>query len=118
MGHALENGGSIDELPEFTRDKGRIPLCLEATKKIVDEIGETTAVFALICGPLHACAAPCRERFLTGMIERPAEAKALLDYCSGIACKMSEWYLETGAHVIAVVDPMTSQISPRHSSVL
>lgn len=114
VGHALENGGSIDELPEFTRDKGRIPLCLEATKKIVDEIGETTAVFALICGPFTLALHLAGSAFLTGMIERPAEAKALLDYCSGIACKMSEWYLETGAHVIAVVDPMTSQISPRH----
>ena len=27
---------------------------------------------------------------------------------------MGEWYMETGAHVVAVVDPMTSQIAPKH----
>ncbi|MCC8057932.1 uroporphyrinogen decarboxylase family protein [Cloacibacillus sp.] len=114
VGHVLENGGDINSLPEFTKDKGRIPLCLEATKKIVSEIGDTTAVFALICGPFTLAMHLAGSSFLTGMIENPDYAKELLAYCSGISMKMSEWYLETGAHAVAVVDPMTSQISPRH----
>jgi MtaA/CmuA family methyltransferase len=114
VGHVLEKDVDLESLPEFTKDKGRIPLCLEATRKIVDEIGDKTAVFALICGPFTLALHLAGSSFLTGMIENPSKAKELLKYCADIALKMSEWYLETGAHVIAVVDPMTSQISPRH----
>ena len=37
VSHVLEDGRPISDLPEFSRDKGRIELCLDATKKIVDE---------------------------------------------------------------------------------
>lgn len=114
VGHVLEEGKTLADLPEFTKDKGRIPICLEATKKIIDEIGEDTAVFALICGPFTLALHLAGQSFLTGMIENPKMAKELLDYCAQIAIKMSEWYLELGVDAIAVVDPMTSQISPRH----
>lgn len=114
VSHILEEGNAIADLPEFSKDKGRIPLCLEATKKIINEIGDTKAVFALICGPFTLALHLAGQSFLTGMIEKPAAAKELLDYCAGIAIKMSEWYLEVGVDAIAVVDPMTSQISPRH----
>lgn len=114
VSHVLEEGKTIADLPEFTKDKGRIPLCLEATKKIIDEIGDTKAVFALICGPFTLALHLAGQSFLTGMIEKTQAAKELLDYCAGIAVKMSEWYLELGVDAIAVVDPMTSQISPRH----
>lgn len=115
IGHVLESGDvSIADLPEFTKDKGRIPVCLEATKKIVDAIGDETAVLALICGPFTLAMHLAGSSFLTGMIENPSKARELLDYCADIAVKMSGWYLELGVDAIAVVDPMTSQISPRH----
>lgn len=114
VGHVLEEGKSLSDLPEFTKDKGRIPICLEATKKIIDAIGRDKAVFALICGPFTLALHLAGSSFLTGMIEKPAEAKELLNYCADIAVKISNWYLELGVDAIAVVDPMTSQISPRH----
>lgn len=114
VSHVLESGRPISDLPEFSRDKGRIELCLEATKKIVDEIGRSKAVFALICGPFTLALHLAGSSFLTDMIEKPNSANELLDYCSDIAIKMSGWYKETGVDAIAVVDPMTSQISPRH----
>ena len=114
LSHVLEGGKTIADLPEFTKDKGRIPICLEATKKIIDEIGDKTAVFALICGPFTLALHLAGQPFITGMIENPAMATELLDYCAKIAIKMSEWYIELGVDAVAVVDPMTSQISPRH----
>ena len=112
--HVLEDGSPISSLPEFSKDKGRIQLCLDATKKIVDGIGETKAVFALVCGPFTLALHLAGSSFLTNMIEKPAMAMELLDHCAEIVIKMSNWYQETGADVIAVVDPMISQISPRH----
>lgn len=114
VSHILEEGVRLEDLPEFTKDKGRIPICLEATKGIVNEIGGKTAVFALICGPFTLALHLAGQSFLTGMIENPEVAKQTLDYCSSISIKMAEWYLELGVDAVAVVDPMTSQISPRH----
>lgn len=115
VGHALEGGKSVADLPEFTKDKGRIPQCLEATKKIVDAIGDKTAVFALVCGPFTLALHLAGQTFITDLITAPDKAKEVLDYAAQIVVKMSEWYVDDCAvDAIAVVDPMTSQISPRH----
>lgn len=114
VSHILEQGMTLNDLPEFTKDKGRIQLCLDATKKIIDKIGNDTAVFALVCGPFTLALHLAGQSFITGMIETPEKAKEILDYCADICVKMSGWYLELGVDAIAVVDPMTSQISPRH----
>ena len=38
----------------------------------------------------------------------------LLDYCYKAACKMAEYFIDAGTDVIAVVDPLISQISTEH----
>jgi uroporphyrinogen decarboxylase len=38
----------------------------------------------------------------------------VLDFCTEVGRQAADFYLDNGADVIAVVDPMTSQISPRH----
>lgn len=87
---------------------------LKATKMLKEEIGRCSDIrpymritFTLA---LHLAGAS----FLTDMIEYPDKAKAVLDFCAETARKMSAWYIEAGADVVALVDPMTSQISPRH----
>lgn len=111
--HVLETK-NIAELPEFTKDLGRIADALTATQMLKKEIGDNVAVFGLICGPFTLALHLAGGNFLTDMIEFPDKAKAVLDFCAEVAKKMSLWYLEAGADVVAIVDPMTSQISPRH----
>ena len=81
-----------------------------------EEIGDSVAIFGLICGPFTLAFHLAGGSFLTDMIEYPEKAKETLDYCAEIARKMSKRYIEAGADVVALVDPMTSQISPRHFS--
>ena len=104
----------LEELPELTQESGRIKDSLQATRMLKDEIGEDVAIFGLICGPFTLALHLAGASFLTDMIEDPDKAKLVLDYCAEIARKMSAWYVEAGADVVALVDPMTSQISPRH----
>lgn len=111
--HILETK-SIAELPEFTKDLGIIRNALQATRILKEEIGGNVAIFGLICGPFTLGLHLAGGDFLTDMVESPDKAKGILDYCAEIARKMSLWYLEAGADVVALVDPMTSQISPRH----
>lgn len=111
--HILETK-NIADLPEYTKDLGRIRDGLTATKLLKEDIGDKVAIFGLICGPFTLALHLAGGNFLTDMIEYPEKAKEVLDYCAEIARKMSLWYLEAGADVVALVDPMTSQISPRH----
>jgi uroporphyrinogen decarboxylase len=46
------------------------------------------------------------------MFDDPEKVAEILDFCREVCCQMAKYYLEEGADVIAVVDPMTSQIGP------
>ncbi|NLL36558.1 MAG: hypothetical protein GX256_03430 [Fretibacterium sp.] len=114
VGHILSEGKTLADLPEFKRDNGRLPIFFEGTKKLVEKIGHEKAVFALYCGPFTLALHLRGSDFIMDMIRKPNEAHEVLAFCSEISRKMCAWYMETGAHVIAMVDPMTSQISPKH----
>ncbi len=111
--HVLQTK-DIDELPELTKESGRIADALKATAMLKKQIGGKVAIFGLICGPFTLALHLAGANFLTDMIEYPEKANAILDFCAETARKMSAWYVEAGADVVAIVDPMTSQISPRH----
>ncbi|HCL79661.1 MAG TPA: uroporphyrinogen decarboxylase, partial [Synergistaceae bacterium] len=113
-GHVLAQGKTLDDLPPFTRESGRLPMFFEATRKLVERVGHDTAVFALCCGPFTLALHLRGSAFIMDMMKRPDEAHKVLAFCAEIIRRMGEWYMETGAHVIAVVDPMTSQIAPKH----
>ncbi|MCC8057640.1 uroporphyrinogen decarboxylase family protein [Cloacibacillus sp.] len=113
-GHVLAQGKTLEDLPEFTKDKGRLPMFFEATKKLVEKVGDEKAVFALCCGPFTLALHLRGSAFIMDMMKKPDEAHKVLEYCAEITRRMGEWYMETGAHVVAVVDPMTSQIAPKH----
>ena len=42
-------------------DEGRIPLAVEAMKAMKKEVGETTALYGLITGPVYSCISPARN---------------------------------------------------------
>ena len=113
-GHVLAQGKTLEDLPEFTKDKGRLPMFFEATKKLVERIGDEVAVFGLCCGPFTLALHLRGSAFIMDMMRKPDEAHKVLAFCAEITRRMGEWYMETGAHVVAVVDPMTSQIAPKH----
>jgi uroporphyrinogen decarboxylase len=46
------------------------------------------------------------------MFEEPEYVNKLMSFCNDVAKKMSDFYMDAGCDVIAVVDPMTSQIDP------
>lgn len=111
--HVLQSK-TLADLPILTKESGRIGDALKATSMLKDEIGGDVAIFGLICGPFTLALHLAGANFLTDMIENPERANEILEFCADVAQKMSVWYLEAGADVVALVDPMTSQISPRH----
>lgn len=113
-GHILSQGKTLEALPDITRDMGRLPVFFEATKELVEKIGEEKAVFGLCCGPFTLALHLRGSAFIMDMMKKPDEAHKVLKFCAEVTRRMCMWYMETGAHVVAVVDPMTSQIAPKH----
>ncbi len=46
------------------------------------------------------------------MFEEPEYVESLLKFCADVCKAMSDYYIDAGCDVIALVDPMTSQIGP------
>lgn len=104
----------LGDLPYFDTTKGRFPIvvrALEAAKKV---IGDEVALYGLITGPFTLALHLMGTNIFLEMYNSPDYVKEVLAFCARIACRTADVYLEHGADVIAVVDPMTSQISPTH----
>jgi uroporphyrinogen decarboxylase len=113
--HPLGDDYDLGSLPAFALEKGRIPLVLDAVRRC-REAHPDIALYGLLTGPLTLALHLRGDDVLLDMFDENEGVAALLDYCADIACQMSSAYLAAGADVIAVVDPMISQIGTGHFS--
>ena len=115
VNHILEDENySLDTLRLPTEKDGRYAMALGAAKRIAEEIGDEVALYALICGPFTLASHLRGTDLFTDMILEEDQAHELMQFCTQVAKDFSEMYASTGIHVVGVVDPMTSQISPTH----
>lgn len=97
-----------------TKESGRIPMILRVMEKMKKAVGDTTALYGLICGPFTLAAHLRGNDIFMDMYDDEDAVKEFLAYCTAVAKKMADYYIEAGMDVIAVVDPLISQISPDH----
>lgn len=114
--HPLGDDYDLSSLPAFGMEQGRFPMVMDVLKRLSASIGGEVALFGLLTGPLTLAMHLRGEEFLLDMFDEEDEVKTLLTYCTDIAITVAKAYLEAGADVIAVVDPMISQIGPGHFS--
>lgn len=112
--HPLAAHCDLSILPEFSTESGRIPLALEAARRLREELGDDIAFYGLLTGPLTLGLHLRGDEFLMDIFDEEDSAFELLDFGADVACKMVDAYLDAGIDVIAVVDPMISQIGPDH----
>ncbi|MBN1646461.1 MAG: uroporphyrinogen decarboxylase [Spirochaetales bacterium] len=109
--HVLENDKEIRlSLPR--KSDGRIPLVLKVMSALKQEIGDQTALYGLVCGPLTLASHLRGMNIFMDMYEDPEYVDRLITFCGDVCRQMSDFYIDAGMDVIAVVDPMVSQISP------
>jgi len=111
MDHPMAGGLDPDILPVFDKKSGRIPIVLK-TARVIREKYPDIALYGLVTGPFTLALHLLGTDIFMKMFEDPEYTISLLDYCSKITKQMAEWYLDAGCDIIAVVDPMTSQIGP------
>lgn len=111
--HPLENSLEIPEhLPNA--GEGRLPLILRVMRQMKAAVGERTALYGLVTGPFTLASHLRGTEIFMDMVDRPEYVEQLLAYSARVVQAMVALYCEAGMDVIAVVDPVISQISPRH----
>lgn len=114
VSHPLERGRSLADLPVFDPSMGRFPLALEALDRVKAEMGAEVALYGLICGPFTLALHLMGNDIFLQMFDHPDYIQAVIGFCAAVGQKAALAWLDHGADVIGVVDPMTSQISPEH----
>ncbi len=113
--HPLEDQAIVPcECTIPTETDGRIPMVLDVMKRFKKEVGDTTALYGLICGPFTLASHLRGNNIFMDMYDDEEYVKNLLGYCTEVGKKMSKYYIDAGMDVIAVVDPLISQISADH----
>lgn len=99
-------------LPEKT--DGRLPIILNAMRRMKVAAGDHTALFGLVCGPFTLASHLRGSDIFMDMFDAPDGVCALVDFCTRFGQRLAEYYIDAGMDVIAMVDPLVSQISPEH----
>ncbi len=107
---------TLEDLPVYSFDAGRFPLIKTVVGQLKQNIGGHTALYGLITGPFTLALHLMGSNIFLEMLMDPQKVKDILDYCTEISEKTATFYIENGVDVVAIVDPMTSQISPVHFS--
>lgn len=97
-----------------TADDGRLPMVLEVMRRMKAAVGETTALYGLICGPFTLASHLRGNDIFMDMFDDEEFVLNLLEYCTAVGKRMAELYIKAGMDVIAVVDPLVSQVSSAH----
>ena len=105
---------SLADLPPFDVAKGRFPVVLDALRDAKRRIGDEVALYGLITGPFTMALHLMGTNVFLQMFNNPESVHEVLRFGTRVARIAADAYIENGADVVAVVDPMTSQISPAH----
>jgi uroporphyrinogen decarboxylase len=89
-------------------------MILEVMRGMKRAVGHKTALYGLVCGPFTLASHLRGTEIFMDMFDHPEELRALLEYTGAVALCIANYYIEAGMDVIAVVDPLVSQVSPRH----
>ncbi len=109
--HPLTEGKKLEDLRLPTEKDGRIPLVVETIRTLRKEHPDI-ALYGLITGPFTLALHLLGTDIFMQMYDDPAAINKVLDFCAETGKALSRIMIENGCDVIAVVDPMTSQIGP------
>ncbi len=114
---SVSNHPCADKTPEEaglklpTKDSGRWPVLFEAAKIAKPQLDELDcAMMGLVCGPLTLASHLAGVRIFTDVYKNQEFANKVLE-CAGLICEQAvKFYVEMGCEIIAIVDPVASQI--------
>ena len=109
--HPLAMDKTLDDLKVPGKTDGRIGMVMEASRRLREE-NPDIAIYGLLTGPFTLALHLLGTDIFMKMFEDEAYVHQLLDFAKEVSIFMANEYIENGCDIIAMVDPMTSQISP------
>jgi uroporphyrinogen decarboxylase len=111
ISHPIAEGKELKDIPMPTINDGRIKMVMETAAELRKQHPDI-ALYGLITGPftlaLHLLGT---DIFMKLMLE-PDYVHELMQFTTKVCNFMADEYIKTGVDVVAIVDPMTSQIDP------
>jgi uroporphyrinogen decarboxylase len=94
-----------------TKDSGRWPILFQAAKLAKPQLEEMDcALMGLFCGPLTLASHLAGVRIFTDVYKNKEKAHDVIKYAGQVGARAAQFYTEMGADIIAIVDPVASQI--------
>ena len=92
---------------------GRFPVLFEAAKLAKPMLAELDcALLGLMTGPLTLASHLAGVRIFTAVKKKPEFARAVCEFAGNVGRVAAGYYAEMGCDLIAIVDPVASQIRP------
>lgn len=94
-----------------TKDSGRWPVIFEAARIAKPQLDELDCgLIGGLCGPLTLASHLAGVRIFTDVIKNKEFAAAVCEYAGRVGAISAQFYAEMGCDVIAIIDPVASQI--------
>ena len=100
-------------LEVFKRTSGRWPIIFEAAAMVKPQLDDMDcAMMGLVSGPLTLASHLAGVRIFTAVKKKKDFAHAVIAYAGKLCAEAARFYAEMGCDIIAIVDPVASQIRP------
>ncbi|MFR9651853.1 MAG: uroporphyrinogen decarboxylase family protein [Rikenellaceae bacterium] len=109
--HPMGEGGTktLADVSIPQANEGRIPITLNVARRLREKYPDI-ALYGLITGPFTLALHLCGTDIFMNMFMDEAGVNKTMDFCVDVCKAMSRYYIDAGCDVVAVVDPMCSQI--------
>ncbi len=111
VSHPMAEGKLLSDIKIPTINDGRIKMVMELTKMLRKE-NPDIALYGLITGPFTLALHLMGTDIFMKLMMEPEEVNELMEFTTKVANFMAEQYIKAGVDIVALVDPMTSQIDP------
>ncbi|NSW53454.1 MAG: uroporphyrinogen decarboxylase [Anaerolineae bacterium] len=108
LGETLSIPGAIPQPTD-----GRLPLVLDVMRRMKTAVGQDTALYGLVTGPFTLASHLRGTDIFMDTFDHPEFLHELMAYTTRVAIAVADHYIDAGMDVIALVDPVVSQVSPR-----
>ncbi len=111
ISHPIAEGVELKDIPIPTINDGRIKMVMEAAAELRKQQPDI-ALYGLITGPFTLALHLLGTDIFMKLMMEPDYVHELMQFTTKVSNFMAEEYIKAGVDIVAIVDPMTSQIDP------
>ena len=111
ISHPMTEGVALEDIKVPTLDDGRIRMAMETAAELRKQ-NPDIALYGLITGPFTLALHLMGTDIFMDMMMDPDKIHELMKFTTKVSNFMAAEYVKAGVDIVAIVDPMTSQIDP------